>query len=323
MRKALKIAGVVLGVLVLALVLWKMVADARYFSGYDPKAPLNARVAETVDTDGYTRIKFYFDGEGGDPVPTLMTLPLKYSGKLPLILFLHGIGQHKEFLDEITTPFNAAGFAMACFDQHMQGERKIRTKNPLAHAAAFRARPHKTINDARRLMDYLENRPEIDPRRIYLVGASYGAITGSTLTAFDKRIRASVLVYGGGDINKLLDAPVIVNGFKKAAPGWLFPIAKTLVGFIMRPADPIRYADQIAPTPVLFQNGRKDQLVAPPAAEALQQAAREPKQVTWYNSDHIGMDDAVVRQVLEEDLQWLLEKDKPFRQEASVIRPAA
>jgi len=35
------------------------------------------------------------------------------------------------------------------------------------------------------------------------------------------------------------------------------------------------------------------------------------------------MDEEVVRQVLEEDLLWLIEKDKPFRREAPVIRPAA
>ena len=71
--------------------------------------------------------------------------------------------------------------------------------------------------------------------------------------------------------------------------------------------------DRIAPRPVLFQNGRYDALVAPAAAEALQNAAGEPKKITWYNSDHIGMDEDVVRQVLDEALRWLLEQDQPYR----------
>ena len=38
------------------------------------------------------------------------------------------------------------------------------------------------------------------------MGASYGAVTGSTVMAKDKRLRAGIMVYGGGDFNKLLDS---------------------------------------------------------------------------------------------------------------------
>lgn len=322
MRKALKIIGGVVGGIILLLLAWKLEADLRYFSDYDPNAPLHARVEEATDKGDYKRVKVYFDGAPGEPVPTFLTFPKEFTGKVPCIIFLHGIGQKKDFLDEITTPFNEAGFAMACFDQYMQGERKI-PRHGFEEAMAFRARPRKTVNETRRLIDYLQTHPDIDANRIYLVGASYGAITGSTVAAFDKRIRAVVLVYGGGDIWKLLDAHIIQNGFKENAPAWLFPVAKGLAEFLLWPADPIRYVDRISPTPVLFQNGRYDQLVAPEAAEALQEAAREPKKITWYNSDHIGFDEEIVRQVLNEDLNWLLEQDKPFREGKAELKPAA
>ncbi len=323
-RKALKITAAVLGGLVLILLAWKFTADFRYFSSYDPKAPFNVQVTETVDQGEYQRVKLSFDGQPGEPVPTFMTFPKNMKGKVPCVIFLHGIGQNKKFLDEITTPFNQAGFAMASFDQYMQGERKIPRDKWLKAAVAFRQRPWKTINETRRLIDYLQTHPDIDGQRIYLVGASYGAITGSTVAAFDHRLRAAVLVYGGGDIGKLLDAPLIQNGFKENAPAWLFAPAKAVANFILWPADPIRYVDGIAPTPVLFQNGRNDQLVAAPAAEALQNAAREPKKITWYDSDHIGLDKEVVLKVLEEDLNWLLEQDKPFRKDPPAeIKPAA
>ena len=71
---------------------------------------------------------------------------------------------------------------------------------------AFAQRAAKTVNETRRLIDYLSAHPDIDPQRIYLVGASYGAVTGSIVMAKDKRLRAGVLVYGGGDYRKLLDS---------------------------------------------------------------------------------------------------------------------
>lgn len=311
MRKALKIIlGVVVALIILALI-GKSAADARYFSGYDPRLPFNVRTADSKSREDYQRLKLYFESEAGEPVPTLLTFPKTYSGKLPCILFLHGIGQKKEFLDEICAPFNKAGFVMACYDQYMQGERKVEG-NLLKQAVAFRQRPRKTVNDTRRLMDYLSTHPDIDPERFYLVGASYGAITGSTVAAFDKRVKAVVLVYGGGDLGKLLSAPMI----KEAAGAW-HPFAKPIAAFILRPADPIRYVHKIAPAPVLFQNGIRDNLVCPAAAKALQDAAGEPKKITWYNSDHIGMlkeERHIVLEVLEEALNFLLEQDKPHRQ---------
>ena len=78
-------------------------------------------------------------------------------------------------------------------------------------------------------------------------------------------------------------------------------------------ADPIHYAGQISPTPVYFQNGKNDVLVPAAAGKALQDAAREPKKITWYDSDHVGIDLEQTKRVLEDGLKWLLEKDNPFR----------
>ncbi|MCX5759271.1 MAG: acetylxylan esterase [Candidatus Hydrogenedentes bacterium] len=224
LKRLLKIAvGVVLTLVVL---LWvrKAYKDAHYFDNYDPSAPLNITVIETNDVNketpekGYVLTKFTFDGYKGEKVPTLMSVPMKRTGKkLPAIIFLHGIGQNKNFLKEITLPFNQTGFAFVSFDQYMQGERKLPDKvGVMAGLRAFEQRPAKTINETRRLIDYLSTHPDIDPQRIYLVGASYGAITGSTVMARDKRLRAGILVYGGGD----LGAAISANCSIRMPPTW-------------------------------------------------------------------------------------------------------
>jgi dienelactone hydrolase len=346
LKKALKIA---LGVLVvLVVLLWgrKAYLDAHYFDNYDPTAPMNINVLETQEVNketpekGYTLTKFTFDGYKEEKVPTLMTVPLKHTNKpLPVVIFLHGIGQNKNFLKDITAPFNQTGFAFVSFDQYTQGERKLGgKKSALASLKAFAQRPAKTINETRRLVDYLVGRPDIDPKRIYLVGASYGAVTGSTVLAREKRIRAGVMVYGGGDLGKLLNSYANhlgiavwlglidgkgLNPEKPPLPtltasqerkvgfviSCLIPVARYFIGV----SDPIHYVGQISPTPVYFQNGKHDVLVPAPAGEALQQAAGEPKKITWYDSDHVGIDIEQTKTVLRDGLNWIIEQDNPLR----------
>ncbi len=324
MRKALKIIGGVLLVLVVLLLAAKMWADATYFNDYTPSLPFNVQVQETGVVEGtiaffgitrprhFEKVLFTMDTRANESMPVLLTLPVERTGRVPVIVFLHGIGQSKGFLEEICSPFNQAGFAMACFDQSMQGERKVKG-GLLQSAVAFRKRPWKTINDARRLIDYLQTHPAIDPERIYLVGASYGAITGTSLTAFEKRIRAGVLVVGGANLKVMLDAPLIKNGIGNAALHWL---GKQIVSFMMKPADPMHYAAQTAGTPMLMQNGSRDTLVTPEAGEELFKALGEPKEIRWYPCDHPGLDKsdaAIIVQILDEGLEWLLLQDKPFR----------
>jgi dienelactone hydrolase len=348
-RWAKMLLGSALAILITtAALLWgiKGYRDAHYFDGYDPKAPLNAVLFETTDTtpespgSGSVITRFAFEGCGGEKVPALIALPARRTDrKLPAVIFLHGIGQNKNFLKEIAVPFNEAGFAITSFDQYTRGERKLPAgTSRLAGWEAFRQRPAKTINEARRLIDYLVTRPEIDPERIYIVGASYGAVTGSTLMAKEQRLRAGVMVYGGGDFGKLIDSYAnhlavavllgLIDGkdlnpekppLPKLTPaqerkvGLVIACFKPLARYFLGVVDPVRYAKQISPRPVYFQNGRSDVLVPAAAGLALQAAALEPKKITWYESDHVGIDLEQTRRVLEDGLRWLIEQDDPFR----------
>ena len=54
-------------------------------------------------------------------------------------------------------------------------------------------------------------------------------------------------------------------------------------------------------------------LLLAPAGKALQDAAGEPKKITWYDSDHVGIDLEHTKRVLTDGLRWLLEQDDPLR----------
>jgi dienelactone hydrolase len=308
MKKKLKVFGIVAAVVVVIVAVpgvAKIRIDRHYFDGYSKDAPLDVRIAEETKTAEYARTHFYYKGHLGEEVPALLAMPLEHQGPVPAIVFLHGIGQHKEFMDEIAGPFTKAGFAFATFDQYTQGERKDKGLSVLAKADAFRLRPAYTVNDSRRMVDYLQTRPDIDPNRIYMVGASYGAITGATAAAFDDRFKAAVLIYGGGNLNHLLEAREIA-----AEVGNWMPLVKVLGWYFFGVADPAHYVAKISPRPVYLQNGTDDGLISVHAAETLQEAAREPKKIQWYEGDHVGTSEAAVRQVLNDVLNYLLEVDK-------------
>lgn len=315
MRKLKFAAGAAAGALlaivaVLAVAKWTL--DARYYAGYDPAAPLEARVAGIEERVDYVRTHFYYRGGGGEETPALLATPAEGAGPFPCVVFLHGIGQKKDFLDEIAGPFVRKGFAFVTFDQLMCGERKNKEAGALQRFNDFRRRAAHTVNDARRLVDYLETRPDIAPGRIYLAGASYGAITGAIAAAFDTRFRAVVLTYGGGNLRKMLAAPDIRGDLG----GWR-PIAQFLGWYFLGVSDPVRYAGRIAPRPVLLQNGMADQIIATAAAVALQDAVKEPKTVKWYPGGHLDADPAMIDVVVDDLVNWLVAQDASFRTAAA------
>ncbi len=52
---------------------------------------------------------------------------------------------------------------------------------------------------------------------------------------------------------------------------------------VLDPIDPVHWVGRISPRPVLMVNGDADEVIPVAAADALRNAAREPKQVEWYH----------------------------------------
>ena len=310
LRKMARALGLLAGLGLLLLAGWKLFLDATYFRGYDAAAPLDFQLAEEKETPAYHWTKFSYSGFRGDRVPAVLAMPKDAPGPFPCVIFLHGIGDDKNFMTKhhLDEPFVKAGFAFVCFDQLMRGERKLKTKSGWSEAAAFRVRAAHTVNDTRRLIDYLVTRPDVDAGRIYLVGASYGAVTGSTAAAFDERIRAVVLTYGGGNLRKLLTGGALRNEIGL----WTLP-ASVVAWYFGSVWDPVKYVGQISPRPILLQNGKADTVVAPAAGQALQDAARQPKTILWYEGDHLGktrdLDMPLTKRVLADALKFIQDVD--------------
>lgn len=331
MKKALKISAVVLVVLLVGGYGLKLAGDATYYDGYDPGLALLPEVGPLEEVQDSTEVfgvpqerhflkrDVAFQARENDFIPATITYPPDYregDPKLPVIVLLHGNRQAREFIEKITTPMNAGGFAMACFDQAGCGDREATEDGFLTEARTLLDRPALTVNDGRRLIDFIQSRPEFDAARIYLVGASYGAITGTVLAAKDKRIKAAVLVVGGGHIPTILNAPMI----SQEVPGFVLSFAKPVIAFLMDVADPVHHAPFVAPTPVLMQNGADDRVITKQAGDALYAALSEPKEIKWYPIDHPGLrkgDGPEILHLLDDGLAWLQEQDRPRKRAAA------
>jgi len=304
LRRLARWTGGVLAVLVVAMYAGKALWDAWYLEGYDAHAPLREVIRDVSDGPDGRRIDFTFEGLPGEPVPALLHLPAAGGPPWPCVVFLHGIGQSRSFTDELAPAFTRAGFAIVGFDQYMRGERRLDGAGPLRQAFAFRRRAAKTVIEARRLADWLCARPDIDARRLYLCGASYGAMTGAIAAACDERFRAVILTYGGADFRLLLQG----RESRQALGRWTAPAAAVAAWFLA-PADQLRYVGRIAPRPLLFQNGEHDRLIPTEAARAFQQAAGSGPDIRWYDSDHVGLDRTQTERVLADAIAWLREQD--------------
>jgi fermentation-respiration switch protein FrsA (DUF1100 family) len=138
-----------------------------------------------------------------------------------------------------------------------------------------------TAIDLMRGVDYLASRKDIDMRKIGFAGFSMGGAVGALFCSYDSRVKAVALGIAGGDFRTLN-----LHSSGKAA--------KDRMLRAYRPVDPVFYISRISPRPVLMLNASHDQIVPRAATEALFEAAREPKNIIWYDCGHADLPDKML-----------------------------
>jgi dienelactone hydrolase len=269
---------------------------------YDRNLPLNADVQFTRDFPLCRQYKVMFDSANGERVPALLCVPRAPDPPFPCIILLHGLGQDKSLIDDIHPRYVTGGYAMICIDSQYRGERE-RPGTSFISFNMFETRQTfaQTIVDARRAVDFLESRNEINPDQIVLLGASMGGVLGATAAGHEPRIRGALLLYAGGNLRRLLAESTIIyprTTWWRSALAWGS-------GIVLREVDPLRHICQISPRPVLMINGSRDTVVPPRCAEELFAAAGEPKEIIWHDSDHIGLDGMELVEIcIDESIAW-------------------
>jgi dienelactone hydrolase len=142
-----------------------------------------------------------------------------------------------------------------------------------------------TVLDLRVAAAWLEARPEIDKKRLGIMGTSLGSFMAALTAEMEPKLgRVAVLLGGGGFVDAYYDHP-------KAAPYRKIYEAlggtKEKLAQIIAPADPLTCAANLKEHKLLILAGKRDTIVPPKMAEALWQASGQQK-IVWYDCDHYG-----------------------------------
>ncbi|HUH48084.1 MAG TPA: acetylxylan esterase [Arenibacter sp.] len=247
----------------------------RDYYGYDRALPLKDSLSLLKDTTDHLLYHVQYSSVGGKKVTGLLSIPKKGAFPLPVIILVHGLGDHKavDYVEYGNTFFLRNNYAVMRIDLSEHGERKGDFyKFDLTGAYKYWSRDlmAQSVFDLRRAIDFLGTREELDPDRIGYYGISLGGIIGTVVSGADKRIKVPVVALAGGQLNLLYKKDAMSAGIKE------------FVSII----EPMNFVERISPRPFLMLNARNDEVVPPFMSDLLFNAAKEPKEIIWYTAKH-------------------------------------
>ena len=253
--------------------------------------PLNARTTGTIQGEGFVIEKVIYESLPGYFVTANVYRPAQ-PGRYPAVLLQAGHTQEGKAEPQLLAANLALkGFVALAFDPVGQGERE-QTYDPQlkAPAAGWSVNEHihaeaqsnlvgeavarYFIWDAKRSLDYLETRPDVDPARLGAAGCSGGGALTTFIGALDPRLRVVIPACFPNSYRLLFsgDNP----GSEMAFPDMLAQGLDT--------ADLVELS---APTPWLIQATEHDYFT-PPGAKMVYDEARR-----WYKlygaEDKVGV----------------------------------
>lgn len=140
-----------------------------------------------------------------------------------------------------------------------------------------------TVLDMRRAAAWLEPRPEVDPKRLGILGTSLGSFMAALTCEMEPKLgRAAILLGGGGFVDAYYDHPLAKphRDFWEKIGG-----TKEMVKSVLEPIDPISRAELLKDRKVLIVAARHDEIVPPKMSEALWNASGRQK-ILWLNAGH-------------------------------------
>ena len=187
--------------------------------------PLDARRVEHTDLGDVIREKVTYAVEPGERVPAFVFIPKAGPARHPAILCHHqhggefqvgkdgpaGLGsdpnQHYA-LELARRGYLTIVFDALCFNERQDSTGKLKNSDYERYEAMYRLTEGKSLQgkyvwDARRALDYLGTRPEVDTSRLGMIGHSLGGQETLFTTAIDTRIRAAVSSCGFGSLRAL------------------------------------------------------------------------------------------------------------------------
>jgi dienelactone hydrolase len=246
---------------------------------YDVNAPLNLQKTVENAVGAVEVSAISYDSPAGGRVTGLLFIPLQRSSPRPGIILMHGSpGSSRDaWLINHATALANYGAVVIAIDAPFAR----RSGPPSRMTKEDRDEQIQLMKDLQRAVDVLRAQPNVDKDRIAYVGISFGGAAGVQFAAIEHRIKAAALV--------VANAGLVTH---QTQPGGLVVLSTltcaTRAAWFreMIPIEAIRFIGFAKPTPLLFQNGQKDEFITSSDAQSLHNAAPEPKTVIWYDAGH-------------------------------------
>jgi predicted esterase len=257
---------------------------------YDEDKPFEV---ETKATDrGYDGVDVRdvsFVGPDGNRLEGYLAAA-RESGSQPAVIYAHGAGGDRDEMIDEAIAMARRGAVTLTLTMRYSPTRPTLVPEGLEGIRVNAKVDVDAVREVLRTVDMLRSLPEVDDDRIGYVGWSQGGRTGAIVSGIDHRIRAFDLVAIGAQPM----APLI----QQAPPEWQ-PELKKLFAQI----DPLFYIRHAAPSQLLFQNGKDDDVFSKTELETLADRGSEPKEVRWYESGHLP-----VPKMWADSRAWLAER---------------
>ena len=143
------------------------------------------------------------------------------------------------------------------------------------------------VLDARRGLDYLSRRPDIDPHRLGIAGISLGGVLSGLTAGVDPRIKVAITIVGGADFAKGFWDGLLTRRYRRQIlrSGYTYETYQAA----MAPVDAANWLPKrrFDPENALMMNGRYDLVILPDEAKALAKDFGGTK-IVWLNTGHYG-----------------------------------
>ena len=198
------------------------------------------------------------------------------------LIYAHGLGHNREFMLDQAALLYQHGYGALLIDFRNHGE----SGGDMTTLGFYE--PY----DIQAGIDFLLERPEVNPEQIGVVGQSLGAVTAIRAAAVMPELRAAVVQSTFTSIEENVAAGVRqITGLPP------FPFAPLVIyfgqqetGLSIEQVRPIDDIAQIAPRAVLLMHGQQDHLISPDNSQRLYDAAGEPKELVYFpNAAHGGL----------------------------------
>jgi dienelactone hydrolase len=216
----------------------------------------------------------YYRPRGDGPFPCVLVLDIMAGDQRVARMIATHLAQHR---------IAALAVQMPYYGPRRPAGSKLRLLSPDVDKSLAAVR--QTVLDLRRATAWMASRPEIDHKRLGIVGTSLGSFMAALTAEMEPRLgRVGVLLGGAGFVDAFYDDPRVLL----LRLTWeLLGGTREKVEQMIAPVDPLTCAANLKDRRLLILAGKRDDIVPPRMAETLWSATGRQRLV-WFDCTHYG-----------------------------------